>query len=89
MPSKYDRPARRGRYEKTHQRRQILLRILRQGQAVHGEKLRREIMPDRSQPTLSLFIRCMRADGYVIETLGVGLNSRGYRLISEPRTHNL
>lgn len=84
MTSKYDRPAQRRRSSETLARRQALLCILRQGRAVHGEKLRREVMANRSQPALSLMIRCMRADGYVIETLGTGSNSRGYRLVSEP-----
>lgn len=79
-----DAPTKIGRREQTHHRRKALLQILRPGRAVHARTLRQAVMPDRSKPAFHLLIRCMRADGYVIEAVGTGACSRGFRLVSEP-----
>jgi hypothetical protein len=84
MASRYDLPTRKGRYSKTWGRRTNLLQLLREGRAIHGETLRNAVMPDRSMASFYLLIRCMRADGYLIEALGSAHWSKGYRLISEP-----
>ena len=84
MPSRYDLPTRKGRYSKTWDRRTNLLRMLREGRAIHGETLRNAVMPDRIMASFYLLIRCMRADGYLIEAVGSAHWSKGYRLISEP-----
>lgn len=82
--TRYDAPTKTGRREETQRRRNALLQILRPGRAVHARKLRQAVMPDRSKPAFHLMLRCMRADGYVIEAIGRGPSSRGFRLISEP-----
>lgn len=82
--TRYDAPTKIGRREETQRRRSALLQILRPGRAVHARALRQAVMPDRSKPAFHLLIRCMRADGYVIEAVGSGLSSKGFRLISEP-----
>lgn len=84
MASRYDLPTRKGRYSKTWQRRAAVLRLLREGRAIHGETLRQAAMPENSMASFYLLIRCMRADGYLIEAVGKAHWSKGYRLISEP-----
>lgn len=78
---------RRGRYQKTHERREKLLALLKDGRRIHGAKLREAVMPGRSENAFYLLLKGMREDGYDIRADGPGHCCRGFHLVTAPQSH--